>query len=225
MASFKKLKEFNESRDKYSWDDTGITISGQDISEKMVFDRVFDKISKINTPDRTIQLPGLTQARGLIEGAAKKFARDEVEARFEFQPLADVDDAVMQPIRPETFGLDTFQQTGVASGGTINVVPQGSSGDYSLNEDEWIIITDVIDTSDDDIASAIQFLDVDGNERNPEEMGPQMFAADSLKVYPLNSPEVIQTRMNMDAKPEFAGDTQLRPAGVHLAEGSRTGTL
>ena len=103
MASFKKLKEFNEARRSYNWLSLGINIADTEISEEMVFNTAFEHFSAVNVADRSVELPGMIRAKPLIEGAAKKFARDEVESRFTFQSLSDVDDAVMQPIRPETF--------------------------------------------------------------------------------------------------------------------------
>lgn len=263
----RKLKRSNESRREFDFRGRGIVISGQEVTEQQVFEKTFEQISKVNLNGRVVDLPGMKAAKGLIEGAVKEFARNEVESNIEFQPLASVDDAVMQPIRPETFGYNTFRRKMEPGEGydldqraTLIPIIQDPEEDFELGkeaaehsdlDDEWVIITDIIqyyvdvdlieeapNYGENTDLTAIQFTEIDGDRKNPEELRAQIITEDAIKVYPLDSPELIEQTVAMNGKIDPIFDTEeveggyvnhvkthIVPVGVHLAEGSKTDEL
>ncbi len=242
MAEFRRLKEMNEARETYNWRKIGIEISGEDVTEKQIFESAWDKFSKIQTAHREVLPPGLRQSKDLIEGAAKKFTREEAESRFFRQPEASVDDAVMQPIRPETFDLQTFCFSLDPMMPNVEIHEEEDREflileipEVSFGGEEWLVITDIIESNPDAKPTAIQFHEIDGEERAPEEFNWQSLTDSSIRIYPLISPEIVQERVSIKIKYELDVDdeetgydemfTDLSIVGVHLAQAEETREL
>jgi len=227
MAELQRLKQLNEFGQEYEFKSTRTSVntaSGpQEIDESDLFESVFESISTIQLSERTYPIPGLNDAKELIEGVVKFMAREEVEANFRPPAEAGVDDVTMQAIRPETFGKDDYDVTGVSAGDTVAVVDDGAGNPASLDDDEQVIVTDLIEYNSDNITTAVEF-EVDGETKEAETTRPSLRAGD-LQIYPLATPQYAKEELLIDAKAEDAGDTELTPTGVHIAKGDLVGDL
>jgi len=184
---------------------------------------VFESISTVQLSEREYPIPGMNDAKELIRGAVQFMARDEVEANFRPPAEAGVDDLTMQQIRPETFGKTDFDVSGQAADSTYEVVDDGAGNAVSLDDDEQVIVTDLIEYNSDNIATAVEFT-VDGDNKEAETMRPSIRAGD-LQVYPLHTPMYAKEELRIEAKAEDAGDSELTPTGVHIAKGDLVGDL
>jgi len=227
MASLSRLKELNEYNTRYDFNQTGVSVttsSGEtQITESDLFESVFQSLSTIQLSEREYPLPGLNDARDLIEGAVRYMAREEVEANFRPPAEASVDNLTMQAIRPETFGDTDFDQTGLSADTTYEVVGDGAGGTHSLDDDEIVIVTDLIEYNSDNPSTAVEFT-VDGDLKEAETTRPSIRAGD-LQIYPLQTPMYAKEDIRIDAKAEDAGDSELTPTGVHIAKGDLVGDL
>jgi hypothetical protein len=227
MAELQRLKQLNEFGQEYEFKSTGTSVntaSGpQEIAESDLFESVFESISTIQLSDRTYPIPGLNDAKGLVEGVVKYMAREEVEANFRPPAEAGVDDVTMQAIRPETFGKTDFTVTGLTQGDTLQVVDDGAGNPVSLDDDEQVIVTDLIEYIADNITTAVEF-EVDGETKEAESTRPSLRAGD-LQIYPLATPQYAKEELQIKAKVENSGDSELTPTGVHIAKGDLVGDL
>jgi|APHM01.1.fsa_nt_gi hypothetical protein len=222
MAELERLKQLNEYGAEYSFKSTGTSVStaagAEQIGESDLFESVFESISTIQLSERTYPIPGMNDAKSLIRGTVKFMARDEVEANFRPPAEAGVDDLTMQQIRPETFGKTDYDITGVSADETIDIVAE-----TSLDDDEQVIVTDLIEYNPDNIVTAVEFT-VDGENKEAETLRPGIRAGD-LQIYPLITPQYAKEEIRIEAKAEDAGDTELTPTGVHIAKGDLVGDL
>lgn len=227
MAELERLKQLNEFGDEYNFKSTGVSVAGasgdNQIGESDLFEAVFDTISTIQLSEREYPIPGMNDAKELIRGAVRFMARDEVEANFRTPAEAGVDDLTMQQIRPETFGKTNFDVTGVDADTTFQVVDDGAGSPVSLDDDEIVIVTDLIEYNADAIATAVEFT-VDGEEKEAQTIRPSVRAGD-LQIHPLATPQFAKENIQVRAKAEDAGDSELVPTGVHIAKGDLVGDL
>jgi len=227
MAELQRLKQLNEFGQEYSFKSTGTSVntaSGpQQINESDLFESVFESISTVQLSEREYPIPGMNDAKELIRGAVQFMARDEVEANFRPPAEASVDNLTMQAIRPETFGQTDFDQTGLSADTEYEVVGDGAGGTHSLDDDEIVIVTDLIEYNSDNPSTAVEFT-VDGDLKEAETTRPSIRAGD-LQIYPLQTPMYAKEDIRIDAKAEDAGDSELTPTGVHIAKGDLVGDL
>lgn len=222
MASLERIKQLNEYDQENNFVGTGVSAAGSEITEAQLFESVFRSASTIHLSERTVQLPGMARAKPLIRGAVKRFAREVIESNFRQPAEASVDEVTVQPIRPETFGNDNFQGN-AGSTGTVQIVDDGAGNEHSLNDDEWVIVTDLVEYDSQANLTAIQHT-VDGDQKEAEEMRAQIRASD-LQIYPLAQPEFAKETYQLEAKAENTGDFELVPHGVHIAKGDLVGSL
>jgi len=218
MAELTRLRQLNEWNSEYNFMGTGVTANGAEFEESDLFESVFQSISQLHTSERTVTIPGLADAKSLIRGAVTHFAREVIETNFRAPPEAEVDDVTMQLIRPETFEKTNFQQDGLSADTTVTIVDT-----TSLDDDEQVIVTDVIEYDSNAPITAIQHT-IDGNEKEAETIRPQVKNSD-LQIYPLISPAYAKEEYKLEAKVEESGSSELTPTGVHIAKGDLVGDL
>ena len=181
----------------------------------------------IRLSNRDIILPGLERHTPLILQTLAEFKEKQ---KRNVQPLmyAKTDDIVIEPLRPEQFSagasptvLDNWIQAGLVVGETplLPSVTQVADGATVINvdDDEVFIFTDFIEMKPAIKITAIQG-EIDGTLYNPLEMRLAMNETD-LQMYELDYPWICDVTFDIDAKVEYAGDSELTPFGVHICLG------
>ena len=184
-------------------------------------------MKNIRVSDREITLPGLERHTPLILQVLAEFKEKQ---RRNVQPLmyAKTDDVVIEPLRPEQFSagatptiLDNWIQAGLVAGETplLPSVTQVADAATVINvdDDEVFIFTDFIEMKPAIRITAIQG-EIDGTLYNPLEMRLSMNETD-LQMYELDFPWICDVTFDIDAKVEYAGDSELTPFGVHICLG------
>ena len=184
-------------------------------------------MKKIRISDREVTLPGLERWTPLILQvlAGFKETRDRNVMPVAF---AKADDIVIEPLRPEQFRagagptiLDNWIQVGLVVGETpvLPSVTQVAAGAtvITCDDDELFIFTDFIELKPNIFITAIQG-EIDGTLYKPLEMRLAMNQSD-LQMYELDHPWIADVNFDIDAKVEYAGDSELTPFGVHICLG------
>lgn len=176
--------------------------------------------SVLRIGERDIKIPGMTRHKELI---LKVLADFKTKKKRNFVPpqFAKSDDITMEPLRPEVFDLDNFYLSGLTVG-TVDIIPQ-TAGYFELSDDEVIVITDWIEMLPDITITALQ-AEIDGVIQNPVEMRLALKATD-MQIYELDYPWIIDLRLDVNGKVEFAGDSELTPIGVHICLGKELPSL
>jgi len=171
--------------------------------------------------ERELKLPGLERHTDLI---IKTVAEFKTKKKRNVMPLqfGKTDDIVIEPLRPEVFGLDNYLQTGLTVG-TYDIIPQ-TAGTHSIDTDnEIIIITDFVEMQTEPKVTAIQ-VTVDGVTQNPLELRKDLKITD-LHIYELDYPIIADASLDINGKVEVAGDAELTPFGVHICMGHKVPSL
>jgi len=179
----------------------------------------------IRLSNREITLPGLERHTDLI---LKVLAEFKDKQKRNIQPLmyAKADDIVIEPLRPEQFTvnattLDNWIQAGLVAGETdlLPSVTQDGAGAkvVDVDDDEIFIFTDFIEMKPNIAITAIQG-EIDGTLYNPLEMRLAMNETD-LQMFELDFPWIADVNFDIDAKVEYAADSELTPFGVHICLG------
>lgn len=183
-------------------------------------------MKNIRVSNRLITLPGLERHTPLILQALAEFKE---KRKRNVQPLmyAKSDDIVIEPFRPEQFTvnavtLDNHIQAGLVVGErallpTILQDAGGAATVITLDDDEMFIFTDFIEMKPAIRITAIQG-EIDGTLYNPLEMRLAMNETD-LQIFELDFPWIADITFDIDAKVEYAGDSELTPFGVHICLG------
>ncbi|GAI19131.1 unnamed protein product, partial [marine sediment metagenome] len=181
----------------------------------------------IRLSNRELTLPGLTRHTDLV---LKVLAEFKDKKKRNFQPLmyAKKDDIVIEPLRPEQFSagatptiLDNWIQAGLVVGETpiLPSVTQvaDAATEITVDDDEIFIFTDFIEAKPAIKITAIQ-AEIDGTKFQPQTMRLAMNESD-LQMYELDYPWIADVSIDVDAKVEYAGDSELTPLGVHICLG------
>jgi len=171
--------------------------------------------SSVKLSERDIDIPGLTRAANLILQVLASFKEKERKNVMPLQYAKD-DDIVLMQIRPESFGLDNFVRTGLTVG-TVHIIPQ-TTGNYSVPDKQIFVITDFIEINPTPIITAIRVVNIDGVPQYPIE-ARLCFKASNLQIFELPHPLIADSSIDIDAKVEAAGDTELTPIGVWIGLG------
>lgn len=177
--------------------------------------------------ERHIQLPGLIRSKKIILAALAEF---KTKKKRNVQPLmfARADDIVIEPIRPEQFTgptsaitLDNWRQAGLVAG-AVSILPnaaQVAGGDTVINvdDDELFIITDWVEHQPTPILSAMQATS-DNYVYNPLEIRWGTWEG-GLSHYAMDYPWIFDVTIDINAKCEFNGTSELTPYGVHICLG------
>jgi hypothetical protein len=171
--------------------------------------------------ERELKIPGLDRHRELIIKVVAEFKQKKMRNVMPLQ-FAKADDITLEPLRPETFGLDNWVRTGL-SVGTVDLIPQ-TAGTFNLETDaEIIVITDFCEAKAIPVITAI-LPEVDGVKQNPLEMRKDLKISD-LHLYELDYPLIADTSLNIDGKVEASGDSELFPLGVRICLGRKLSGL
>jgi len=172
---------------------------------------------KIKLGEREITIPGLERNKEVLLKVLAEFKKKE-ERNVMPYPFARADDITMivGVLRPELFGLDNFKQENL-SVGTVNIIPQGS-GNFSVPDDQIFIITDFIEFEATPVITAINFVNVDDNLPRPLETRIA-FRASDLHIFELPYAVIADKTLDVDAKVEFTGNTELTPVGAWIGYG------
>jgi len=184
-------------------------------------------MKNIKISNREITLPGLERHTPLILQVLAEF-KDKKKRNIMPLMYAKSDDIVIEPLRPEQFSagagptiLDNWIQAGLVAGETpvLPSVTQVADAATVINvdDDEVFIFTDFIEMKPTIVITAIQG-EIDGTLYQPLEMRLQMNESD-LQMYELDYPWICDVTFDIDAKVEYAGDSELTPFGVHIALG------
>ena len=183
----------------------------------------------IRISNREVTLPGLERHTPLILQALAEFKEKKVR---NVQPLmyAKADDIVIEPLRPEQFSagttptvLDNWIQAGLVVGETpilpsvTQIADAPCAAAIAVDDDELFIFTDFIEAKPAIVITAIQG-EIDGTTYNPLEMRLAMNTSD-LQMFELDYPWIADINFDIDAKVEYAGDSELTPYGVHICLG------
>jgi len=184
----------------------------------------------IRISNRLVTLPGLERHTPLILQVLAEFKEKK---QRNVQPLmyAKADDIVIEPIRPEQFTvnavtLDNWIQAALAVGerALLPAVAQvGAATTVAVDDDEVFIFTDFVEMKPAIRITAIQG-EIDGSLYQPLEMRLQMNASD-LQMFELDFPWICDVMFDIDAKCEYAGDSELTPFGVHICLGSQIAAI
>ena len=186
-------------------------------------------MATVRISNREFRLPGLTRHTDLILKALAEF-KDKRQRNVVALPFVKADDIAMEPLRPEVFNItnaakDNWRQASLTVGST-HIIPdvsqQATATEFTLDDDELIIITDWVEMQPTPILSALQGI-IDGTTFNPEETR-EIFWSD-LQLHELGWPWIADVKIDIDAKVEFAGTAELVPFGVHICLGKLLETL
>jgi len=181
----------------------------------------------VRISNRDYRLPGLTRHSDIILKTLADF-KTKWKRNYVPLPFAKADDIVMEPLRPEVFNItaapatakDNWRQAGLTVG-TEDIIPdavQVAAGHtvFTLDDEEVIVITDWVEMQATCILSALQGI-IDGTTFQPEEMRVTFMT--DLQLHELNWPWISDVNLDINAKVEFAGDSELVPFGVHICLG------
>lgn len=197
-------------------------IGGRAVSEEEVLRRELIHMSTIRIAERDIALPGL--GNPIFQELAVAFvARSRSKWVRPFRPfwLASVNDMTVLPLcRPELLGptgRDNWRQT-IAAAGIVEIWPQAEAGWFGLDDKkEAIFITDFVEFSPTPIVTALS-MRTDGDLAKIHEIR-QYMKMSNLQVYKMPSPAAATVNLDIDAKAEFAGETELTPFGLYVCTG------
>jgi len=182
----------------------------------------------IRISNREITLPGLERHTPLILQVLAEFKEKQ---KRNLMPLAyaKADDVVIEPLRPEQFIagagptlIANWLQDGLAAGEIDGILPSvtqvaDAATTIDVDDDEVFIFTDFIEMKPKVIITAIQG-EIDGTLYKPLDMRLPMNESD-LQMYELDYPWICDVSFDIDAKVEYAGDSELTPFGVHICLG------
>jgi len=175
----------------------------------------------IRLAERDLTLPGLTRHTDLIIKALAEFKNRKKRNVMPLQ-YAKSDDIVIEPIRPEQFGLDNYEIS-ISAAGSLDIIPQGS-GTFSVDDDEMFIFTDWAEHADGEPVTALQAT-IDGTQYQPLELRAQLKFSD-VKVYELDYPWIADVSVDINGKAEASsGTTEMTPYGVHICLGKKIASL
>jgi len=193
-------------------------VAGLNRTEYDVMMHELNLAKKIVIGEREIELTGLARNANMIMKILAEFKDKEKRNVMPYQ-LAKADDitAIFGVLRPELFGLDNYRQEDL-SVGTVNIIPQ-AAGTFSVPDKQIFIITDFIEFEPNPVVTAIMFTDVDGAlPKRPLETRTA-FRASDLHIFSLPYVEIAQSTIDIDAKVEFTGNTELVPCGAWIGYG------
>lgn len=201
-------------------------IDGLDVSEYKMAHDALEGMETIRLSNRKVVLPGLHRWNETILKALAGFAEDRGNRLVKPVMYAKADDIVIEPLRPEQFVAEdtliaSWIQLGLAAG-EVSILPsatQVTAGAtvITCDKDELFIFTDFIEMKPAIRITAIQG-EIDGTPYKPLEMRLAMNETD-LQMYDLDYPWICDVNFDIDAKCEYAGDSELTPFGVHICLG------
>ena len=177
----------------------------------------------VRISNRDYRLPGLTRHSDIILKTLADF-KSKWKRNYVPLPFAKADDIVMEPLRPEVFNItgaakDNWRQAGLTVG-TTHIIPDATqhatSATFTLEDEEVIVITDWVEMQPTCILSALQGI-IDGTTFKPEEM--RVIFMTDLQLHELNWPWISDVNLDINAKVEFTGTSELVPFGVHICLG------
>lgn len=218
--------------------------SGNTLTENDVINSVADRIlTSYLTPERTIEFPGLalSLSEGLLEQFAAKYKADNdtPSGTIKDAARAGTDDIVFEFASPEVWsiiangdltGPDTFQQSGLTGGDTLELIGQGgidettntSGNSLQLDADEYLFLTgDFIDLSEGkSVVTKVQLADVDGEDFGPigglfpnRLSGSHLFTAQGTYA---------TSTIDVDAKVYENGDAEIVPIAFYMGPGTKS---
>lgn len=197
-------------------------IAGKVVTEEDMLHEELVTMSTVRIAERDVTLPGLGNPKFQeLAIALVASCRELWERPFKPFWLATANDMTVIPLcRAELIGptaRDNWKQTGL-SVGTANIWPQAETGVDTLDDKkERIIITDFVEMCATPVITAISIA-TDGEPAKVYEIRPAVKIS-NLQVYKMPSPEVARVNLDIDAKVEEAGDTELTPFGLYIATG------
>ena len=203
-------------------------IAGLDATEYQMADDALKGMKTIRLSNRLITLPGLHRWTPTILKALADFADNRGNRLVKPVMYAKSDDIVIEPLRPEQFSagatptiLDNWIQAGLVVGETPLLPSVTQVADaatvVTCDDDELFIFTDFIEMKPAIRITAIQG-EIDGTLYKPLEMRLAMNETD-LQIFELDYPWICDVDFDIDAKVEYAGDSELTPFGVHICLG------
>lgn len=205
----------------------------QKVTEEEVIRDVLKDIKTLRIGEREITLPGVEANERMIIGAVAKFKREVYSGNVKPAKMAGHDDIVVELAREKTFegmqagNVNNFAGTVATEGASLNIVPaKGISGTATLDDNQWLFFTgDFIDLNSDAVITAIQYVDVDGETNyNPE--GHIIFSErDSDIQVNKVSAELVKSTVNIDGYGAFAGNAEVVPVAIHIAQGKHVASL
>ena len=187
-------------------------------------------MKKIRISNREITLPGLQRWTPLVLQVLADF-KDTRNRNIMPVAYAKSDDIVIEPLRPEQFTanavtLDNWIQAGLVVGERAllpNISQAGAATVITCDDDEIFIFTDFIEMKPAIKITAIQG-EIDGTLYKPLEMRLAMNETD-LQMFEMDYPWICDVDFDIDAKVEYAGDSELTPFGVHICLGKLIAAL
>jgi len=223
-----ELEELNRIYAVKAQSDLGRQVSPLGTEYQVALDAL-TAMKKIRLSDRDIVLPGLERWTPLILQVLAEF---KTKQKRNLMPLAYAksDDVVIEPLRPEQFSagntptiLDNWIQAGLVVGETpilpsvTQIADAPCAATIAVDDDEVFIFTDFIEMKPAIKITAIQG-EIDGTLYKPLEMRLSMNESD-LQMYELDYPWICDVTFDIDAKVEYAGDSELTPFGCHICLG------
>lgn len=198
-------------------------------------------ITAFQTPERTLELPGTQLEFAHLQQFASyyKADNDTPSGTIKDPKRADTDDIVFTFANPEVYeeitgtAQDTFEQTSLTSGNTLDLVGENgvdessnTNGEsLSLDADEMLYFTgDFIDFSPGQgEISKIQWTDIDGQDYGPD---------DGLFSQRLSSTHIftgqgawVKSTADLDAKVYADGDAEVVPVAFYMGPGTKAPSL
>jgi hypothetical protein len=222
--------------------DTVDDYGGATLTERQIIESEIQRVlTSFQTPDRTLELPGL----GLEFDHVLNFASyykddaDTPSGTIKDGRRAGPDDIVFTFASPEVYeevsgtAQDTFYQTGLTGGTALDIVgdagadeaSNSSGASMNLDDDEMMYFTgDFIDLSGGKSAvTKIQWSDIDGEDFGPDDgilstrlSGTHLFTGQGAWV---------KSTTDLDAKVYTDGDAEIVPVAFYMAPGTKAPSL
>jgi len=162
-------------------------------------------------------LPGLLRQQQLCLQLLADF-KDTKKRNYMPIQYAKADDLVMEPIwRPAIFSLNNFKLTSSASAPASNNIIPRVSGNFSLNDDERLVITDIVECGSQEGWLEFQFK-VDDDQQYVFSARPSMKVGD-IRIHELDYPIVCDVSLDWDGRSETASvEMDAMPCGVHICK-------
>jgi hypothetical protein len=199
------------------------------ITEMQVVEDAINRARTVMTIYGLVELPGLTIWKDFVTKAVADFKTNVANNQVvNFTSRVTANDIALDDLtRPAVYsGYTSFRQTGLTTGQYVPILTQ-TSGTAVKNVllHERYVITDVIEW---DPTAGIEGLIIiaDGdNNSQPLSIGSEIRSESSMRVAPLDFPQVADVSLNVAARLVQGSDTELVPLGVRIYTGDQVRLL
>lgn len=187
-------------------------------------DSIIERESKYETSSREIVFDGLNNkfreaARQAVADFKKKNAENQIVAPNS-QRGTENSIIVESLARGRITGVNSWAQTGLTAGSTINLLPTGSGNHTITRTEQRYLITDVVEHDPAAGIDAVKFVADDDQNVGAQGFRNAMRAEDAVRKARLDLPVMVNSKVDWDGRLEDGTSTEMTPVGLYIATGN-----